>query len=161
VRLQGGAAMRKPTLERLALSRLREQFPDLRRGGFSRAIRSLEPSLDERVRFTPDGWFAQHVVWPGGAKGVVFTCIEIEDQHPLSADKLRLYCDLWNQLDCLDHDLRLLVFDRYGFGERELDLHKIFLTIIIEEARDWRLTASPAELEAARKRAIPIKWEGE
>jgi hypothetical protein len=34
-----------PTLERLALNRVRERFPELQRGGFSAAICAIDPEI--------------------------------------------------------------------------------------------------------------------
>jgi hypothetical protein len=46
-----------PTLERLALAHLRERFADLRRKGFSRAVRRacLGEGLP-KIPILPDGW---------------------------------------------------------------------------------------------------------
>ena len=106
------------SLERLALSHVRAKYPNLQRGGFARAVRALEPGtdLDVPIPLRPDGWFAQHEVWEGG-EGTTFICIEIEDSSLLTPAKLWHYADLWGALDYLSHDLRLLVFDRYGYNE--------------------------------------------
>jgi hypothetical protein len=116
-----------PTLERLALNRIREQYPDLRRGGFSRAVRghcAREDAPLGPIGIIPDGWFEK----PAGA----FICVEVEDHHPLSREKLWLYCELYDWLDACDHgSLRLLVFDRYGLNERELDLGTLYLDGIV------------------------------
>ena len=100
-----------PTLEQLALARLRGKFPNLRREGFSGAVRAVDPEIDRegRVPFIPDGWFVEQAT---------FTCVEVEDANPLSPEKLWCYCELWDSLDFYDHHLRLLVFDRYGLNQR-------------------------------------------
>jgi hypothetical protein len=115
-----------PTLERLGLDRIRGRFPELRRRGFSAAIRAIDPDIG-RVHIIPDGWFVQsYEANPKCIVDRVFTCVEIEDRHPLTADKLWRYCGLWDILDSFDCFLRLYVFDRYGFNRRELDLGQLY-----------------------------------
>jgi hypothetical protein len=148
-----------PTLEHLALNRLRERFPPFQRRGLATTIRKAFPDIQpEEIRFIPDGWFIKGDLLAGELNGqwATVTCIEIEDKHPLTAEKLFKYCDLWFTLNFYCCDLRLFVFDRYGLSERELALGILFFEIMVETARVWRQTASPAELEAARNRAIPI-----
>lgn len=65
-----------PTLERLALASLQEQFPDLKRKGFITAVRAiLTDNGSQETPFTiiPDGWVLQ----PCG----IFIAVEIEDRH--------------------------------------------------------------------------------
>lgn len=144
--------MSKPNLEHLALNRVRERYPQLRRGGFAHAVRSLEIDLDNPLPFIPDVWFRMRLVYEGEPDSTLFVCIEIEDSNPLTATKLQHYLDLWDHLDSLDHGLRLLVFDRYGYNEREIDLYQIYFETLVEDARIWRLNASPAERDALYKR---------
>jgi hypothetical protein len=106
-----------PTLEALALGEVRKQFPKLRRSGFSKAVRAAfrhdqgedlywSDASPNCIPIIPDGWFEERV----GA----FTCVEIEDGHPLTPKKLWDYCHLYNVLDYCDppdYGLRLLVFD--------------------------------------------------
>ena len=75
-------------------------------------------------KLIPDGWFVEGDPVHGHEKGqpATFTCIEIVDKHPLTREKLWRYCDLADTLDYYGPDLRLFVFDRYGYNERELDL---------------------------------------
>ena len=115
------------TLERLALAKLRERFPGLQRRGFSAAVRAVDPDIDRegRVAVIPDGWFIEKGSRKKGFDATL-TCVEIEDGNPLTADKLYLYCDLWDTLEYYYHDLRLFVFDRYGLNQRELDLGSYF-----------------------------------
>jgi hypothetical protein len=124
-----------PTLERLALNRLRERFPPFRRPGLSKTIRKALPDIDA-VRIIPDGWFVEGDLLAGedGGECATITCIEIEDAHPLSAEKLWRYCELYDTLDFYCCGLRLFVFDRYGLNERELDLRALFVEGIIEIA---------------------------
>jgi hypothetical protein len=123
-----------PRLERLALARLREQFPGLRRAGFSRAVhKACEGEIPGRhIGINPDGWFEQQAILRSGESRRTFTCIEIEDRHLISPQKLWRYCDLYDTLDSFDHFLRLLVFDRYGLNQRELDLAEIYLTGLVD-----------------------------
>lgn len=125
-----------PTLERLALNRVREKFPGLQRKGFSTAVRRHLATEGEvrrgSVGIIPDGWFEDQ-------KGT-FICVEIEDGHPLTPEKLWLYCDLWATLDACDVGyLHLLVFDRYGHNQRELDLCALYVDGVIEKAAMRRL----------------------
>jgi hypothetical protein len=116
-------------LEQLALTYLRRhRFPEMQRRGFSTAIRKREPhefTPDVPIRIIPDGWFVEeHAVDADGfavddGPTATFTCIEIEDRHPLSPEEL---WHLWFAFDTLDLDLRLFVFDRCGLNEREIDL---------------------------------------
>jgi hypothetical protein len=104
-----------PTLERLALAHVRQRFPDLRRNGFLAAVRAAcGGEVDAGVRVIPDGWFVQGDSVNGEDKGepATFTCVEIEDSHPLSAEKLWTYCELADLIDFCGHNLRLFVFDR-------------------------------------------------
>ena len=134
-----------PTLESLALARVRETYPDLQRTGFRRAVLKLEPAIQRwEINFIPDGWFKEFLpdvyldflpdTESGGTH--VFTCVEIEDKHPLSREKMWAYCQLWDALDCYAHYLRLLVFDRYGLNERELNLGKTYCDSIIQMAME-------------------------
>jgi hypothetical protein len=121
-----------PTLEQLALLRLREQFPDLRRKGFSAAVRKVcDGELTEHIGIIPDGWLFD-ALQPDAPVFGIFTAIEIEDHHPLTREKLQRYCDLYDVLDSCNYFLRLLVFDRYGHNQRELDLHTLFFNSLIE-----------------------------
>jgi hypothetical protein len=122
-------ASKIPTLERLALNRVREQFPQLKRRGFAAALRAAFPDEIEEVSFIPDGWFIDGDLLAGenGGPCAKVICVEIEDRHPLSAEKLWLYCHLYDTLDFLCCDLHLLVFDRYGHNQRELDLCTLYL----------------------------------
>src|SRR5262249_49816385 len=99
--------------------------------GFRRAVLKLEPDIRrEQINFIPDGWFLEYL--PGffdddsriGAN--VFTCVEIEDNNPLSREKLWAYCELWDVLEFYDHGLRLFAFDRYGHNGRQLDLFQMY-----------------------------------
>jgi hypothetical protein len=126
---------RFPTLERLALNRVREQFPRLKRNGFSLAVRkhirtecAHWDEVPKYIGIIHDGWFEE--------KTGTFVCIEIEDCHPLTEDKLWNYCKLYARLEAMNvGDLRLLVFDRYGHNQRELDLCAIWFDYKMEDAR--------------------------
>ena len=114
-----------PTMERLALCHLREQFPGLKRNGFMKAVRAVFDK-DPLVPFTiiPDGWFMDQ-------EGT-FNALEIEDRNPLSREKLWRYCELYDALDYHYRFLRLFVFDRYGHSQRELDLRGLYLDGLVE-----------------------------
>jgi hypothetical protein len=121
------------TLERLALEQKKKRFPQLRRKGFSAAVRAAfqreEPWDDAppSVRVVPESWFEE----PAG----YFTCVEVEDWHRLSREKLMRYGQLFVRLDGCDnpdYSLRLFVFDRYGQNERKLPLGEFYLESIIE-----------------------------
>jgi hypothetical protein len=94
-----------PTLERLALLRLRERFPPFQRRGLSTTLRAIFPDIQPgEVRIIPDGWFVEGDL--KSSKPATVTCIEIEDRHPLSREKLWRYCDLRDTLDYFGHNLR-------------------------------------------------------
>jgi hypothetical protein len=57
---------------------------------------------------------------------------EIEDCNPLSREKLWRYRELYDALDGYDRLLRLFVFDRYGYSQRELDLCELYLNGLVE-----------------------------
>jgi hypothetical protein len=79
------------SLEKLALAKVRETFPHLQRRGFRRAILQFEPGIfSGKINFTPDGWCLEFVVefFEDDRNAYVFTCIEIEDNNPLSPEKL-------------------------------------------------------------------------
>jgi len=129
-------------LECLALSHLRGRFPDLRRKGFSAAVRAVcGAEAWEKIPIIPDGWFVEGDPLTGEERGepATFTCIEVEDGNPLSPEKLWCYCHLADTLDACGHNLRLLVFDRYGHNERELDLITLYLDGIVEMAKKQKL----------------------
>ena len=86
---------------------------------------------EERIGFIPDGWFEQIAI---GESGPTLVCVEIEDSNPLTPEKLWRYCDLWDTLDFYDCDLRLLVFDRYGENERELNLGAFYIAGLVVAA---------------------------
>jgi hypothetical protein len=81
----------------------------------------------EPVKIIPDSWLLE--------PADTFIALEIEDRHPLTREKLWLYCDLFDTLDFYDLNLRLFVFDRYGHNQRELDLCAIYLDCLVEGAR--------------------------
>jgi hypothetical protein len=126
-----------PTLEQLALNRLHQQFPNLKRGGFSKAVRNAceGECVPKPIGIIPDGWFEERITQPHGFVLRTFVAIEIEDTHPLSREKLKLYCDVWDLLDFCSCDLRLFVFDRYGHNKRELNLCSIYIQGLIEAAK--------------------------
>lgn len=64
--------MSKLNLEHLALNRVREKYRHLRRGGFARAVRSLDVDLDDPLPFIPDAWFAMRLVHEDESEGVMF-----------------------------------------------------------------------------------------
>jgi hypothetical protein len=119
-----------PTLEGLALGKVCQQFPALRRRGFSMAVRRAcnNELIPKRVPIIPDGWLVEgdHI----NGEGAI--CIEIEDRHPLSAEKLWLYCDLADTLDFHGHYPRLFVFDRYGLNRRELNLTRLYIRGLVQ-----------------------------
>jgi hypothetical protein len=124
-----------PTMERLALAEVHRRFPSLQRKGFHTAVREACGSeLAKPIGFTPDGWFVEgdHINGEERDEPATFTCIEIENRHLLSREKLWRYCDLAVLLDFCSHNLRLFVFDRYGLNERELNLLRLFYVTQIE-----------------------------
>jgi hypothetical protein len=142
------------TLERLAFNRLKNQYPLLQRNGFEKAVRAaLNGNLldGERIGFIPDGWFRLTKGKP--PKGFEerealskkramnnfdnFVAFEIEDQHTLSAEKLWRYCDLFDTLDFYGMGLLLIVCDRYGHNQRQLDLSQLYFEMLREKA-EWR-----------------------
>jgi hypothetical protein len=126
---------RFPTLEQLALNHLRDRFPNMRRRGFPKTVREAsQGDLVEKIPIIPDGWFVEgdHLTGEERGEPATFICIEIEDSHPLSPEKLRSYCHLANTLDTCGHNPRLFVFDRYWHNERELDLIDLYLNGVVE-----------------------------
>jgi hypothetical protein len=71
------------SLEKLALAKVHETFPNLQRTGFRRAVLKLESDiLREQINFIPDGWSLEYVpgysadthsrnLWWGPATGVL------------------------------------------------------------------------------------------
>lgn len=135
-------------LEHLALSRVKQRFPNLRRKGFETAIRKvLRGELgDERIGLIPDGWL--HVAREIEDGGDLFVALEIEDRNTLSARKLWLYCNLFDTLDFYDIELQLLVFDRYGQSQRMLDLPRLYYEMLAQASgnfpTDPRCSRAPA-----------------
>jgi hypothetical protein len=147
-----------PSLEHLALCRVREQYPGLQRKGFSKAISMVfkkdsgfDDGTDEwdrlyakayRVWFIPDGWLQD--------TDGTFIAIEIEDSNPLSKEKLWGYAELCMLLDACDNTpinpLRLYVFDRYGHNQRELNLLQIFNNSSKERARRLKIAEGAVTL---------------
>jgi hypothetical protein len=66
------------------------------------------------------------------ADGVI-TLHEIEDTHPIPHDKLAKILTAFDYLDAEDLRLRLFVYDRYGLGQRELNIP--LLTIMVGSAK--------------------------
>jgi hypothetical protein len=65
-----------PSLESLALAHLAEQFPGLRRKGFSRAVRTCCAGEKFSIGIIPDGWLMQ----PSDRTGLnELVAIEIEE----------------------------------------------------------------------------------
>ena len=115
------------TLSRIAIERLRrEKYPFIRRRGFRKSINTLllkRYNVDDKLGafgLVPDGWFIE--MHPADMNWPLVTAIEIEDTNFISASKMRRYVNLWENLDFESVSLRVLVFDRYGDNERELDL---------------------------------------
>lgn len=131
-----------PTVERVALGQLRTRFTGLQRRGFQQAIRAVFDDMPNyQVGILPDGWLRE---------GDTFVALEIEDSNPLSFDKLWKYCQLWDVLDFYDLSLRLLVFDRYGQSQRELDLGSMYADVEAEANRVREREAA----DAARRASI-------
>ena len=121
-----------PTMERLALLHVCKQFPGLKRKGFSGAVRkACDGEIRESVGIIPDGWRLD-LLPPEAPVFGIFNCIEIEDRHPLSQEKLWRYYDLYDTLNSYEYFLRLFVFDRYGHSQRELDLRALYLSGMVE-----------------------------
>jgi hypothetical protein len=155
------------TMERLALIEVRRRFPDLQRKGFHTAVReSCGSELAQPIGFIPDGWFVEgdHINSEDRGEPATFTCVEIENQHLLSRDKLWRYCELADLLDFCGHNLRLFVFDRYGLNGRELCLLRLFYVPKIETAHDiiQQLrnydVSSPPMCAAIKELEIEISW---
>jgi hypothetical protein len=141
-------------LESLALNRLRDRFPPFQRRGLATTLRAAFPDIQPaEVRIIPDGWFIEGDLRAGekGGPCAKVTCLEIEDRNPLTPEKLWRYCDLYDTLDAFCCDLRLLVFDRYGFNERELDLGTLYLEGLVESAATARARAPSAPKEQFSK----------
>jgi hypothetical protein len=65
---------------------------------------------------------------------------EIEDEHPLTIEKLEWLVDLFWGLDENYWTLRLIVLDRYGLNRREIDLYRCHLAIYGPTlAQPWRI----------------------
>lgn len=92
----------------------------------------------ERIGFIPDGWFrlqksqCEPSLRTNASGFDVFVAIEIEDGNELSPEKLWLYCDLFDTLEYYDIGLILLVFDRYGHNQRQLDLAQLHFDLLVE-----------------------------
>lgn len=115
--IQGDCLTHLPTLEQLVLCQLQRRFPTMQKGGFTKALKSSF-GYEKPFAFIPDGWFVER--YEDGRDEI--TCIEVEDTSTLSVEKLRAYCDLWEMFDNLCVSLRLIVLDRYGMNERDIDL---------------------------------------
>jgi hypothetical protein len=124
-------------MERLALLEVRKRFPELRRGRFDAIVRETcgTEFPPNGLGIIPDGWFVDGDYIHGEDRGepATFTCIEIENTHYLSPEKLWRYCVAYDLLDGCGHYLRLFVFDRYGMNERELKLCELFRALFFEK----------------------------
>src|SRR5262245_5083848 len=101
------------SIHEMTMSRLAEMHPQAHKNGFARAVRKVFRSYgDECLGFTPD--FIPDLWWfdpPGDGRDFdrgTITCIEVEDPHPISWDKLQDYEHLWFDLDSVFCELRLL-----------------------------------------------------
>jgi hypothetical protein len=68
----------------------------------------------------PDAW--SYEAWENPEYPGTIKIYEVEDEHPITVEKLRDYTNVWFVLDSSEIDLRLFVYDRYGENERELSL---------------------------------------
>lgn len=117
------------TIHELAIRKvMTRRGDDLNTKGINVFLKELdekcELGMGEEDFFTrrPDAWSYE----PSGREEIgipgTLNIFEIEDSHMISLDKMRDYADLWFNLDDLDLDLKLFVYDRYGEHERQICL---------------------------------------
>lgn len=84
--------------------------------------KKLELGLGPEDFFTrrPDAW--SYVPFERDDVPGTLNIFEIEDSHLIDIEKMRDYADLWFNLDDLDLDLHLFVYDRYGEHEKQICL---------------------------------------
>lgn len=110
------------TVHELTVTRLKLKYPQAHTRGFAKKARALfiegdGPDADsEPPRFEslqPDLWWYE---------APTLTCIEVEDGHPLTLDKILAYETIRFYLDCVGFDLDLFVTDRYGDNLKPIPL---------------------------------------
>jgi hypothetical protein len=104
------------TVHDMTIARLADMHPQACKSGFASVIRKVFTDYGDGVGPAP---FIPDLFWFDEGDGRecdsgAITCIEVEDQNPISGRKLRAYAALWFALDSVGCDLRLLTTDRWG-----------------------------------------------
>jgi len=97
--------------------------------------------LVSRHRIIPDAYLID------SDRKVVYL-FEVEDTHPLTADKLRKLSEMWFRLDSIDWEMRVFLIDRYLSAWRSLSLVDV-----------WHTLEYPMPKEGDPSRKIFIDWE--
>lgn len=116
----------RETMHNVAIQKIFNRHSDVQVGQVNSIVRTLAKQFD--LALDPEAFFRRHpdawsyAPWHDDEYPGTITIFEIEDTHPISLQKLKDYAENWFFLDCSDIALRLIVYDRYGEHERELDL---------------------------------------
>jgi hypothetical protein len=96
--------------------------------GFAKAIRKYvrdeddpdnEPNAEIDVHFRPDAYVVD-------INNQAITVYEVEDTNALSVQKIRDLTHFWFVLDSYSWDFRVVVTDRYGLNQRELNMQAYY-----------------------------------
>lgn len=98
------------------------------------------------------GLLAQHRIIPDAflidkSASTVYL-FEIEDTHPLTADKLRKLSEIWFRLDSIEWEMRVFLVDRYLTSWRSLPMAAV-----------WHALEFPMPIQGARTMIPKIDWE--
>lgn len=131
------------SIHELAIQRVMRRREGIRINGMGKFLRSMSESRDGTIidhyditTRRPDAWAYE----PAVGSGTLYL-FEIEDQNPISTDKLRDYADFWFACDTYDIDLKLFVYDRYGEQEREINLCEYLLMFWEDDMRQGKFSA--------------------
>lgn len=143
----------KLTRHELAIRTLVLGDPGIHRNGFAEAVRALWDELDaaseygldplDKIAFRPDAYKVDR-------ETETLILYEVEDSHPIPAEKLRQLAWFWFCWDAeAEHEWlpELHTVDRYGRMTGQIDLCSLYYTAILAE---HRRTPALAEIERVK-----------
>lgn len=120
------------TLHTAIIKRVLDQDKNVRERGFRSALMRAIPDHDDHafdfLHLRPDAY----LIDPDYATVVA---IEVEVTHPISAEKLEFYCELYWILSWHSWDLVLKTINRFGQQSGLVDMADVALAAVVAEAR--------------------------
>ena len=137
-----GKAAERGKFGKLAPLVLQAEDPEIKTKGFPGAVLALlkELDLEEDLRADESGKRKRRIAFVPDAFKIdreshEVIIYEIEDAHPLSIQKFYRIMEVWELLDGVGWDLRLIVTDRYVAKRGELNLEKWDLALTYLEVK--------------------------